>query len=125
MPRWHYFGDINLEYGGFFYRTDQWQHLYADVVLVTPCSDAGLPDNQFWIENLVVEPKAQEDLQDALEMGGLWPLDGKTDEEITHMSIQACVQSGMTYKEAGRVIQIGGPDPSTTAATNPWSPTSS
>lgn len=112
MPKWHYWGDVSLENGGFFYRTDQWDNLYADVVRVTPCSDAGLPDNQFWVEELVVEPSTQEKLQEALEMIEAWPLDDKSDDEIAHLSITACVIAGLVYRETSdRVVQIGGPDP--------------
>ena len=49
---WHYNGDINLEHGGFYWQepddTGTADHVY--VVDVTPCSDAGGPDNLFYIE---------------------------------------------------------------------------
>src|ERR1700685_3511801 len=47
--RWHYMGDINLEYGGYFWREDGADD-YVLCVRVTPCSDAGGPNNLFWIE---------------------------------------------------------------------------
>lgn len=47
--KWNYNGDINLEYGGFFWREDGADD-YVLVVRVQPCSDAGGPNNQFWIE---------------------------------------------------------------------------
>lgn len=51
---WHYNGDPDIECGGFFYRVDTIDEGYADVVRVTPCSDAGGPDNCFWVERLVI-----------------------------------------------------------------------
>lgn len=46
---WNYSGDINLEYGGFFWRTDEFCTYYVEAIEVTPCSDAGGPDNKFHI----------------------------------------------------------------------------
>lgn len=49
MTKWNYNGDINLEYGGFFWREDGAKD-YVLAVRVTPCSDAGGPDNLFHVE---------------------------------------------------------------------------
>ncbi len=47
--RWNYSGDLNLKHGGFYWReSGHTDHVYA--VKVTPCSDAGGPDNLFHIE---------------------------------------------------------------------------
>lgn len=48
--KWHFNGDINLRYGGFFWREDGSDD-YVLAVRVTPCSDAGGADNLFCIEN--------------------------------------------------------------------------
>jgi hypothetical protein len=48
--RWKYCGDINLEHGGFYWKEDGASD-YVLAVRVTPCSDAGGPDNMFWIED--------------------------------------------------------------------------
>lgn len=48
--RWNYSGDINLEYGGLFWREDGSED-YVCAVRVTPCSDAGGPSNKFHIEH--------------------------------------------------------------------------
>ena len=46
---WRYCGDVNIKEGGYFFRVhQQWE--YADIVNVVPCSDAGGPNNMFWIE---------------------------------------------------------------------------
>lgn len=46
--RWHYEGDINLEYGGFYWR-EMGLPDCVEVVRVTPVSDAGGPNNVFEI----------------------------------------------------------------------------
>lgn len=52
---WNYSGDINLECGGFFWQFDGPERFpecdYVRVVRVTPCSDAGGPDNLFHVES--------------------------------------------------------------------------
>lgn len=53
-PFWHYMGDINIEYGGYFYNLATFEDGYVEVVRVQPCADAGGPDNMFWIEQLSV-----------------------------------------------------------------------
>jgi hypothetical protein len=52
MPkRWNYNGDISLKHGGFYWREDGLGlDDYVIAVRVTPCSDAGGPDNVFHIE---------------------------------------------------------------------------
>ena len=49
MYKWHYNGDVNLTYGGYYWREDGADD-YVLVVRVIPCSDAGGPDNLFCIE---------------------------------------------------------------------------
>ncbi len=46
---WNYNGDVNIRYGGYFWKEDGSDD-YVLAVRITPCSDAGGPDNQFWIE---------------------------------------------------------------------------
>lgn len=64
--RWHYIGDRNLENGGAFIRAGDW-HDYCDAVQVTPCSDAGGPDNWYWIERGSVYLGNAQHVQSALE----------------------------------------------------------
>ncbi len=40
MSRWHYTGDINLEYGGTFFRFDGWKHGYVESVEVIDLDSA-------------------------------------------------------------------------------------
>lgn len=48
--RWNYSGDVDLEYGGLFWR-EAGAHEYVEAVRVTPCSDAGGPNNVFHVES--------------------------------------------------------------------------
>lgn len=47
--KWNFNGDVNLEYGGFFWREDGADD-YVCAVCVTPCVNGGGPDNLFHIE---------------------------------------------------------------------------
>lgn len=51
---WFYSGDVNIEHGGHFYNLDPFEDGWVDVVRLQPCSDAGGPDNCYWIEHLSV-----------------------------------------------------------------------
>jgi len=64
--RWHYIGDVNLEHGGAFIREGDWPD-YCNAVQVTPCSDAGGPDNWYWIESGTVYLGNPQHVQSALE----------------------------------------------------------
>lgn len=48
--RWHYIGDINIRYGGTYYKESGW-HDHVYYVDVIPCDCAGGPENLFWIES--------------------------------------------------------------------------
>jgi hypothetical protein len=69
--QWHYCGDISLAYGGYFWREDGADD-YVLVVRVTPCSDAGGPDNLFWIEegSLYIPDNRPDELKSALDCCG-------------------------------------------------------
>lgn len=49
MARWNYCGDINLREGGFFWRMDNPNDDFAEVVEIIPESAIGGPDNVFMI----------------------------------------------------------------------------
>lgn len=53
-PFWHYSGDINIEHGGAFYNLATFEDGYVECWRLQPCSDAGGPDNCYWIEHLTV-----------------------------------------------------------------------
>lgn len=64
--RWHYIGDVNLEHGGAFIQEGDWPD-YCNAVQVTPCSDAGGPNNWYWIESGTVYLGNPEHVARALE----------------------------------------------------------
>ena len=49
-----YTGDLSIEYGGVYYSLENMKWGYVDAIRITSCSDAGGPDNVFWIERLTV-----------------------------------------------------------------------
>ena len=69
MSKWHYFGDINIKHGGYFWREDGADD-YVLCVRLTPCSDAGLPDNQYWLECGPVYLGCSDTLRASLECVG-------------------------------------------------------
>lgn len=106
-----YKGDINPECGGFFYTLENVKFGYADAVRVTPCSDAGGPDNCFWLDVLSVNiERRQRDIDEALSVCE------RTDEyrsaskaHKTHMIIAECVWAGF-YDCDRTMVRIGKPD---------------
>lgn len=51
---WHYSGDVDIAHGGMFYNMDDIENGYADAVRVTAVSDAGGPDNMWWVERISI-----------------------------------------------------------------------
>jgi hypothetical protein len=67
---WNYSGDINLEYGGLFWREDGADD-YVCAVEVTPCSEAGGPNNAWWVEEgTIYLPTDQDKRKRALDCIG-------------------------------------------------------
>ena len=96
----HYFGDINLKYGGVFYDTDNWKsNGYSNAVRITDLdSDCGFT-GAVMIEHLtVIKPK---DMSDALNCLGLDPKC-----KNVHEQIMACLFYGHYDPESNpEVIQ--------------------
>lgn len=68
--KWNYCGDISLAYGGYYWREDGADD-YVLCVRVQPCSDAGGPDNMFWIEQgSLYIPDKPDELKRALDCCG-------------------------------------------------------
>ena len=107
--KWYYSGDINLEYGGLFYRLDNIKWGYADALRVTPCSDAGGQDNAYWIEELTVnlpdDKRHPERREDILASCGIDTL--PKGRAGLHMLVDACVGYGSYDIEQSDVVQIG------------------
>lgn len=74
MNEWQYNGDVNIRYGGYYWKEDGADD-YVLAVLITPCSDAGGPDNQFWIEEGLIWLGDSERQTRALDCIGVVPGD--------------------------------------------------
>jgi hypothetical protein len=103
--RWHYSGDNNLENGGLFWREDGADD-YVCAVQVTPCTDAGGPDNLFWIEvGSIYLPKDEAKRKSALSYIGSSP-DSCTREELVY-AFQAYFGIERDCWNGSNVVQIG------------------
>lgn len=108
-----YTGDINPENGGFFYTLEGVKFDYVSVLRITPCSDAGGPDNLFWLERLTVN------LRNGAELYRLLTDCGYTVESFAtaskairrHIAIQAHIYAGAYDQEQSVAVQIGKRDP--------------
>lgn len=116
MTKWNYNGDIGLEYGGFYWREDGADD-YVLAVRVTPCSDAGGPDNLFHIESgsiyIGTDPKRR---ASALDCIGQTP-DDSTREDVVY----ALMAYGGIERDWEQVIRIG-KDESDYCGSNGWNP---
>lgn len=100
MTKWHYMGDRDLECGGFYWREDGAED-YVIAVQVTPCSDAGGPDNLFYVEEgpIYLNPDKAADVLSVI---------GMTPEEATRADI---VYATLAYsgieRDSEAVVRIG------------------
>jgi hypothetical protein len=109
MRKLFYSGDVNCKYGGFFYCLTNWQYDYADALRIQPCSDAGGPDNLFWLERLTVNiPKDDAKRNAALDCcGSRAEYDKLTEAQKRHALIDACIAYGYYDVDSTSVIQVG------------------
>lgn len=106
--KWHYQGDVNIEYGGSFYCLEGLEDGYAEAVRVYPCSDAGAQDNCWWVDEHTINiPEKQEVLERAL----LYCLGVKPDIATPLMQVVALHEYGEYYLEGSIIVQIGPDDP--------------
>lgn len=111
MARLFYSGDINANYGGHFYSLNNFHHDYVNLVRITATSDAGGPDNVFWVEKLTVNLRKGAELQRALDVVGV---NAETYAKATratrrHMAIEACLSYGFYDVESSETVSIGEP----------------
>ena len=107
-----YHGDLNPEHGGYFYTLKDGANGFAAVVRITPCSDAGLAENEFWIERLTVNfPDNESEETEVLSVIGvtLAEVETKRDtDEYYSTIINACLAYGKYDKaEPDEVVRIG------------------
>jgi hypothetical protein len=105
--RWKYSGDINLEYGGLFWREDGADD-YVLAVQVTPCSDAGGPNNLYWVEvGSIYLPEDEKRRKSALDCIGVTSDKPKRAELVEAF----LAYNGLDVDYDGRhVVQIGKPE---------------
>lgn len=122
-PRWKYSGDVNLQYGGVFWNPEGAQFDSVEAVRITPCSDAGGPDNIFWIERLSVNlPDDDHTIADVLSICG-YSFDGYkgyTKAERLSMLVDACIAYGKYDTQDGETVKIGKDDPFFTDTRGEW-----
>jgi len=103
--QWHYQGDVDLRQGGLFWRETGDDEM-AWIVRVSPCSDAGGPDNLFRLAAGHVHIPGDPDRRGkALAALGLSPKDASRQDLVTAF---AAWQAPDFDEE--RVIRIGPPD---------------
>ena len=110
--RYTYRGDGNPECGGYLVNTSGAQWGYAEVTRITPCSDAGGPDNCFWVENLTVNLREGAALDSVLSTCGqdVESLPKQPAQRLA-VVIDCHVAYGAYDKESGALVRIGKPDP--------------
>lgn len=107
------FGDMSMEHGGGFYAFDGWPY-WVSCLQVVPCSEAGGPDNQFWVERGALHvQRSKPEMERILATIGMddpdeWRRLGRAGQR--HAKIQAvlryCGMGGITRE----VVQVGPTD---------------
>jgi hypothetical protein len=121
----HYFGDVNLEHGGYFYTTCDFKWNFSTVVRVQPCSDAGGPSNCFWIEHLTVNlPKVIEFNNNVILTSGISQGDFNKLTPVGRAKcyINAALGYGKYDQESSTMVRIGGPDEFFNGRHEEWEP---
>lgn len=101
--RWHYMGDVNLCEGGAFIQEGD-RPDYCNAVQVTPCSDAGGPDNWYWIESGTVYLGNAQHVQSALKC-----CDTASDAPQWEQGYAVLLYAGIDCDswQGRRIVQIG------------------
>lgn len=107
--RLFYCGDSSIEHGGFYYSVETLKWGYVDAIRVSPCSDAGGPDNVFWIERLTINLRTGSALANVRATCDV-PKDLKG-AAATHADIEAHVYYGAYDCDSLATLQIGPADP--------------
>jgi hypothetical protein len=123
-----YIGDINPENGGVWYNVNRkdWQEYgYGQAVRLTPCSDAGLQTNAFWIERVqILNPMhpdfKRHNVESVLSVHG-WKLDSDGNLRTGQLGLpirkgtaafrqaiaECCVSYGLYDNEYSECVQLG------------------
>lgn len=105
--RFFYSGDVSIEHGGMFYCLDSWQWGYVDALRVVPVSDAGGPDNVFWLEKLTINLRTGAELDSILQTSGWTREDIPKGAASRHFLVQAHVSYGAYDCESVATARIG------------------
>jgi hypothetical protein len=106
--RWNYDGDINLEYGGLFWRKTGFDD-YVDVVEISPCTDQGGPNNLFIItRGSIYLPKDRDARKSALNIIGVDMADAKLRDLVHAFNAYHGVERDSLGGE--HIVRIGKPD---------------
>jgi hypothetical protein len=120
--RAHYWGDVNPEYGGYFYDSTNFCWGYSMVVRITPCSDAGGPDNCWWIDVLTVNfPDDDSERYAILDACGI-ELRQLTPFQRNCAMVDACLSYGKYDQDSSTMVRIGAPDPFYSGREGPFNP---
>ena len=106
-----YSGDVNIENGGYFYSLEGVKWGYVNAVRVVPCSDAGGPDNCYWIDEMTVNLRKGDKLSAVLQCCGLTEESLPTGAARMHAIIDCHVMHGEYDVRQSRAIKIGPDDP--------------
>lgn len=105
---WNYDGDIDLKCGGLFWKEDGADD-YVLAVEVTPCSDAGGPDNLFVItEGSISLPTDPEKVKSALATIGQTPEHATRRDLVAAFKAYHGIEAGGHYS-GGYAVRIGPP----------------
>lgn len=124
MVRPVYSGDVNIEYGGTWYKIDPtgWdEYGYCSAIRVTPCSDAGAQSNAWWIEELTVIKPNPDEVRDILNASGFYIdengaivscyagdiLAEKGTAQFRWVMAECCVSYGRYDIDRSETVQIG------------------
>lgn len=116
MKDWNYNGDMGLEYGGFYWKENGWDD-YVLAVEVVPCSDAGGPDNLFYIDSgsiFICEDK----LDSALDTIGMTRAEASRADIVFAMKAYHGIESDWS-----RVIRLGKDESDYMRGGGGWNPT--
>lgn len=108
IKRIFYSGDININYGGYFYNLSCWHWGYVDVVRVVPCTDMDGPDNLFYVQKLTVNLQKGAKLANVIRTCGFDSLNLLPKGAARKHALVDCHLSYGTYDVCdSELIQIG------------------
>ena len=114
--KWKYSGDVNLTYGGFYWRKDKGAD-YAEIVRITPCADAGGPDNLFEISSGSVYLPEGKATADALACCGAEDFPPSDSRDVESQVAYSGIDS-----DSSQIVRIGPPSEFWADRGGAWNP---